>query len=167
MILAEETSVSNPPALSQSWNLFFWAILMIYNLASTTMLPELKLKKKKNCDGCNYFNIKQKIWVIASWYEPLESVKVWKLYIYLQSLVKNYSNYWLLVLSLSYFLWLLIPWWTAFIPLLEKLGEEKLIVLIVFISLKFLSLIPSTLQSVSVFNVFLGTGWKIDQDVSY
>ena len=92
VILAEETSLSNPSAMSQSCNLFFSSMLMIYNLASTTMLPRLKMEKYRNCYGWSYFSIKQKICLITSWYQPLESW-VWKLDIYLQSVVKNCSNY--------------------------------------------------------------------------
>ena len=44
-MFAGETSVSNPSAMSQSCNRLSLSILMMYNLASTTMLPGLKMEK--------------------------------------------------------------------------------------------------------------------------
>ena len=46
VIYAGETSVSKPSAISQTCNSLLSSILMIYNLASTTMLPGLKIKSK-------------------------------------------------------------------------------------------------------------------------
>ena len=42
-----ETSLSKPSAMPQSSNRLLSSILMIYNLASTTMLPGLKIKIKR------------------------------------------------------------------------------------------------------------------------
>ena len=46
-MFAGETSASNPSAMSQSCNRLSLSILMIYSLASTTMLPGLKMVNKR------------------------------------------------------------------------------------------------------------------------
>ena len=46
-MFAGETSVSNPSAIPQSCDLLSLSILMIYSLASTTMLPGLKMENKR------------------------------------------------------------------------------------------------------------------------